>query len=75
MFYMDPSSLMPAGDPKGIQYRLSLKACAPMYMAPGMDISDSVVAALNQKVKGTAAAAPAPGAVASQPTPGAAPHQ
>jgi hypothetical protein len=74
MFYMDPSTFMPAGDPKGIQYRLSVKACMPMYMAPGMDISDAVVEIMNKKLRGTAAAAPAPGAVASQPTAGAAPR-
>ena len=53
-----------AGPTRNAAAQISAGACMPMYMTPGLDISQEVVNALNAKYPATAGAAPAPGGTA-----------
>lgn len=47
--------------PMNIQRKLQGGGCMPMYIAPGMDISERIVSMLNSRYQAAAPAAPAPG--------------
>jgi Skp family chaperone for outer membrane proteins len=68
LFYTDPTNPTNPYDQNVIKNRLSIRGCVPMYMAPGMDISDAITSALNAKL-GPAAppAGPTAGTGSAQP--------
>lgn len=66
LFYTDPTNPASPYDPNTIKNRLSMRAAVPMYMAPGMDISDAVSNILNSKFP---QAAPAAGTNTTPPAP------
>jgi Skp family chaperone for outer membrane proteins len=60
MHYNDAIAESDRSSPANIARKMSAGACMPMYIAPGMDISQEVVTQLNARYPGSAAA-PAPG--------------
>jgi len=73
MFYNDAVTEPDFYHPANVQRKLTQPAAVmPMYVAPGMDISDSVCSMLNQRYAGSASNQPAPGQPGA-PTPAPAP--
>jgi Skp family chaperone for outer membrane proteins len=59
LFYNDAITESDRFNPMNIARKISAGACYPMYLAPGLDISDDIAKILNAKYPGTAAV-PAP---------------
>lgn len=59
MFYADTTDKANPYEPANIQRKLSMGAAMPMYITPGMDISDAIVSMLNQRTTSQATPQPA----------------
>jgi hypothetical protein len=59
MHFNDAVASVDLYQPGNVQRKLQTGACMPMYVAPGMDITNTISAMLNQRLG--AAPAPAPG--------------
>jgi Skp family chaperone for outer membrane proteins len=68
--YPDATSATEANTPVVAQLKLQTPALMPFYVRPGIDISDSVIKALNERYPAPEAKAPAPGSSGVTPASG-----
>jgi Skp family chaperone for outer membrane proteins len=68
--YPDATSTTEASTPVVAQLKLQTPALMPFYVRPGIDISDSVIKALNERYPAPEAKAPAPGSSGVTPASG-----
>jgi Skp family chaperone for outer membrane proteins len=61
LHYNDATNEPDHSNPMNVVRKINQGACMPMYLAPGMDISQEIINALNAKYPATTAAAPTGG--------------